>query len=169
MRFYLMLPIAFLALLVMQDLLADILFLGRSPCELSLILAIYSGFRMPYVRGAIVVSLLGFMMDCVSSMVTGWYMFVYLFIFICSRIVSRRLYSESDVFIGAVVFICGAGEVLLCLLFKGFVYGNFSLSLLYPLALPQLVILTVIGPFFFHIGDRVGLYRGYDARLFERP
>jgi len=146
MMAYILVPAAFLVLLVVQDLLADILFLGQCPCELSLVLVIYLGFRMPYLRGAIWVTLLGFLMDAVNGRVTGLYMFIYLFLFVCSRLVAERLYGESELFIAGMVFMGMFFETFVCLLFTGSLAGQVSVTSYVSLLLPQLALLTVSAP-----------------------
>jgi len=169
MMAYILVPAAFLVLLVVQDLLADILFLGQCPCELSLVLVIYLGFRMPYLRGAIWVTLLGFLMDAVNGRVTGLYMFIYLFLFVCSRLVAERLYGESELFIAGMVFMGMFFETFVCLLFTGSLAGQVSVTSYVSLLLPQLALLTVSAPLFFHGVDKLGWCRRDDERSVERP
>ncbi|MCX7982532.1 MAG: hypothetical protein N2572_06465 [Syntrophales bacterium] len=165
---FLTVPLALFLLVVIQNLLADILFLGRSPLELSLLVVIYLAFRMNLVRGGIISSFLGFLMDCLSGTVTGIYIFIYFTVFSATHYIAHHLYGEGDWFIIFLVFFWGVVESFFLLLFKSLPTGVFCLSKWGELLFPQIIPLCVLGPFVFRALDGLGFIYGVNERSSER-
>jgi len=166
---YFVVPLFLFLLVVVQSLLADVLFRGLCPLEISLIVVIYLARRVNLWRGVIICSYLGFLMDGVTGTVTGTYMFIYFLVFCISYFVSRHLYGEGDGFIMMLVFFWGVVEALFLLSFKSMFFGAFSLSGWWGLMFPQVIPLCVLGPFVFRLADRWGIVHGFNERSPERP
>lgn len=162
-----MVPVLLFLLVVVQNLLADILFLGRSPLEISLLIVIYVAFRTNLLKGALISFFLGLVMDGVSGTVTGTYIFLYFLVYSFSHYIARRLYWEGDGFIVTLVFSWGIVESMILLIFKSMLSGHFSLSEGWALLFPQIIPLCVLGPFLFRILDRLRILNGFDERSFE--
>ena len=88
MIYYLLTPFAAIVLVVFQNTLADVLFSGWLPLELSLALVIYAGFRLDALQGAVFAFIVGFVFDCVSGAPPGLFAIIYLMIFIISFFVT---------------------------------------------------------------------------------
>lgn len=166
---YIIIPFALFLLVVFQNLLADILFLGRSTLEISLLVVIYLAFRVNLMKGVLVSSFLGFLMDGVVGTISGTHIFIYFIVFSGSYYISRHLYGEGDWFIVVLVLFWGVVEAFTLLLFKFLPTGYFSFIAWVKLLFPQIIPLCVLGPFVFRIFDRWEFLYVLYERSHERP
>ena len=60
MIYYLLLPFLAILLIVLQNMVADIIFSGAMVLELSIIVLVYAGFRLDLIKGSISAFVLGF-------------------------------------------------------------------------------------------------------------
>lgn len=164
MIFYVTLPFLLLLFVVFQHSVPGMLSLNRVSMEISLILVVYTGFRLSIVRGSVLVLMLGFMMDCITGAISGFYMLIYFALFSLTFIISPRVYSESSGFIMAVTLACGILEGFLIVAFDYLLYRTDLLSDTLCFFFPQVIILSVISPFLFKFFDRFGMYHGGYAR-----
>jgi len=162
MIYYVAIPLFLLMFVVFQHSLPGMLFLNRISVEMSLIIVVYAGFRMELVRGGALALMLGFLLDCFTGTVTGFYIMIYFILFSLSFMISPRIYAESAGFIVFATFIGGLIEGLLIITVNYLLYRtNIYYDLLWNF-FPQLLIVSGISPVFFKIFDKFGMtYGGY--------
>jgi hypothetical protein len=162
MIYYLLLPVFSIALLAFQTTFFDIIFLGKIGVEISLVLVIYAGFNFDLAKGAAMSFVLGFFLDCVTSVIPGLFVFIYLLIFFISKIASFRVYAEGIVFIMGFTFICALLEGAVIIITYKVLYGMNVVSDMSNIFLPQSMVLGVISPALFSLFYRfeVLLYAG---------
>jgi len=156
-KFYLLMPIVSIVVIVIQTALLDLLFLGRISVELALVLVVYAAFRLDVVKGAFLALFLGFLHDSIGGFIAGVYMVSYLTVFVVSKTVSPHVHLNKLGFI--------VGYLSLCMLFQGcfvfFIYHvvagiDLPASLFIHVFVPQAVVAGVIAPLFFMLLDRYG-------------
>lgn len=153
--FYLFMPLAMLLLVIFQHTVLTALTLNLIFLEFSLAMVVYAGFRLGIVKGAMTTIVLGFFMDCIVGTVTGYYMFIYYIIFCFSFVVSPLIYTEGGWAVGVCVFLAGCIEVALLILMT---YGIYGANVVFDLPggfVPQLVVVSFLGPLVFHVLDRL--------------
>jgi rod shape-determining protein MreD len=159
--YYLLLPFVTILLVVLQTTLADILFSGRLTLELSLIVVIYSGFRLDLMKGIILAFMMGFVFDCLSGSVLGLFTLIYLNIFLLSFFVSLRIVSEKLYLIALFGLICSLLESLTLVLIYHFVPEFDMLSNVLLVFVPQALLISVLSAGFFYAMRKVeGLMYG---------
>jgi rod shape-determining protein MreD len=168
MIFFLTAPLFLLLLVVFQHAVTGEILPGTPCLELSLVVVLYMGFRLHLVRGATMALLLGFILDCITGSITGFFTLVYFALFILGYGISPRLYGESPGFIVVLTLAGGLLEAILVALLNYLVYGIHNIGDTFRLFLPQLVIVGAISPFAFKLLDRFGFYHGGYARPAER-
>ncbi len=156
MTFYFLLPLAALALIVLQMSAMNLLFLGKVAPEISLLVVIYAGFYLGAIRGGILAFVFGFFMDCLSGAVTGIFTSVYVMIFFLSRVVSFRVYSDGVVFIMIFTFLCALAEGIFIILLYGVIYGLNIFPDIWDIFLPQALVAGALGPAVFTILNAFG-------------
>jgi hypothetical protein len=159
MRYYILMPIMVLMLLIVQTTILDMVFMGKIRIEISLILVIYAGFYMDIFRGGFLVLLLGFCLDCMISPVPGLYLFFYMVVFLLSKNVVYRIYSDGMTFIMLFTFLCALLEGIIMFLLYQFLFGvNISHDVL-DTYLPQALAIAVLGPACFTLFDQFEVLR----------
>jgi hypothetical protein len=166
---YIIISALLFVLLVIQNILADVLFLGRSPLEISLIVVIYMAFRLSFIKGALLSAWVGFVMDCITGTVAGAYVFIYYAVFSGSYFISRHLYGEKDGLIVTLVLLWGIVEGIILFGLKSLQTGEFAFFSFLPFLILKIVPLGVLGPFLFHIFDKLGFSYGFNERATKRP
>ena len=166
MIYYLLLPLFSLLLIVLQTTIPGILFFEKINLELSLILVIYAGFHLGALRGGILCFVLGFMQDCMTGTVSGFFVLLYMLIFTSSLLVSLRVYAARVSFI--------MGFTLICALLEGLMIAALYLSLyrlnvlpeVMRFIVPQALLLAVLSPALFNLLHRieVALFNGTNTR-----
>jgi len=159
MRYYIVMPILAIMLLIFQTTILDLVFMGKIRLEISLILVIYAGFYMDLVRGGVLALLLGFCLDCMISPVPGLYLFFYMVVFLLSKNVVYRIYSEGMAFIMIFTFLCAFLEGVIIFVMYQLLFGvNISHDVL-DTYLPQALAIAVLGPACFTFFDQFEVLR----------
>ncbi len=158
MIFYLLLPVFSLLLLTIQITVFDIFFLGKIAPEISLILVIYAGFYLGVGRGSALSVVMGFFMDCMTGVVPGLFVFVYLLIFLISSVISLRVYAGGAIFTASFTCVCVLFERALIILMYKTVYGMNVLYDMLNISLFQAVVTGVLAPVFFVLFRRLEVW-----------
>jgi rod shape-determining protein MreD len=169
MIYYLLWPFLAILLIVLQGTIADILFSGQLVLEISIIAVIYAGFRLDLIKGAISVSILGFVFDCISGSVLGLFTFIYVLVFLFSFFLSARLVTEKMHFIAFFTLICVFLEEFIVVFVYNLAYGFDMLHNIPIVFLPQALIVSLLAPVFFYLMRRVEVFfYGKQAQSPER-
>jgi len=169
MIFYLVVPWFLMIMVVFQHAVLGAVFFHSIAVEISLVLVIYAGLRMKVLRGAILVLILGLMMDCITDAGSGSYALVYTIVFFMVYLLSAHVYVENAPFLIFLTLVCGLVEGLLLLVLNRMLYGTNVFYDLLRFFLPQLALVSMLSPFLFKLFHRIGwLHDGY-VRSFERP
>jgi rod shape-determining protein MreD len=155
MIYYLLLPFAAVLLVVLQGTLADILFSGLLTLELTLIVVIYAGFHLDLWKGMTLAFVMGLVVDGLSGSVLGLFTLIYLLIFLLSLFVSSRMASEKLYLIAAFSLICSLVESWALVLLYGFVFEFDMFSKIFPVFVPQAVLVSVLSVCFFYAMRKV--------------
>jgi rod shape-determining protein MreD len=158
MIFYLLLPVFSLLLLTIQITVFDIFFLGKIAPEISLILVIYAGFYLGVGRGSALSVVLGFFMDCMTGVVPGLFVFIYLLIFLISSVISLRVYAGGAIFTASFTYVCVLFEGALITLMYNIVYGMNVLYDMLNISVFQAVVTGVLAPVFFVLFRRLEVW-----------
>lgn len=158
MIYYLLCPFFFILLIVLQNSVADILFSGRLVLEMSIIVVIYSGFRLDLIKGAISSFILGFMFDCISGSVFGLFTLIYVLIFLLSFFASTRLVTGRLFLIALFALFCALLEEFTVVMFYYLVYGLDMLRITPTIFLLQALIIGLLAPLFFYMMRKVEVF-----------
>jgi hypothetical protein len=162
------LPLFLLLFIVLQHAVPGVLFFNSITLELSLIVVIYAGFRLDIIKGTVLTLILGFMMDCISGAISGFYTSIYFFLFSLTFLISPRIYAESS---GSIIFttlFCGLLEGLLIVAFNYLIYGMHLFYDTFHYFFPQLIVVSAISPLLFKFLDRFGIFYGGYSRSAKR-
>lgn len=158
MIYYLLLPIFSIVLLALQTSLFDLLFLGKIGVEVSLVLVVYAGFSLDIAKGGILSFVLGFFLDCITSVVPGLFVFIYLFVFFISKIASFRIYAGGILFIMGFTFLCALTEgVIIVAVYKTL----YEINIFHDISsvfLPQSLVVGIISPALFSLFNRLEVF-----------
>ncbi len=149
MIYYLLMPIFSLLLIMFQTTVLDLLFLGKIRLEISLILVVYAGLHMDIVKGGTLSFVMGFLLDCMTSLIPGLFTFIYMVIFLVSKSVSFRFYLEEITFIIIFTFICAFLEGIIIFFVYQFMFGVNILNNILNTYLLQSLAVAVLGPLCF--------------------
>jgi cell shape-determining protein MreD len=152
---YILVPLFSLLLIVFQMMIADILFSGNIGVELSLILVIYAGFRLDVIRGGCLSFIIGFMRDCITCSISGFYALLYVFIFLISLTASSRISAGKPVIIMIFTLICALLEGMLVIVIHPLLYGGDISSHALKVYLPQAFIVSGLSPLLFKVFNRI--------------
>ncbi|MEA1971079.1 MAG: hypothetical protein U9N37_05615 [Thermodesulfobacteriota bacterium] len=165
MIYYLLLPVFSLLLLVIQVTVFDILFFGKTGLEISLILVVYAGFYLSIIRGIALAFVLGFLLDCVTGVVPGFFVLSYVLIFLISKGTSLKIYARGMVFTMGFIFVCVLLEKFLIILMYRGLYGINVFYDILNISLLQAVAAGVFAPAFFVLFHRLEvLFNVWEAR-----
>lgn len=148
MIYYLFLPFLLLFIVVMQNTIPNVVFLGRFSLELPLILVIYAGFNLDIVKGAIICFLLGYFLDCSTGAISGFHILIYSIIFIVSTITSLRFSLEKPHIIIAFVYLCALLKGALTIFLYTIIYSA-EVSDYIKNYLLQSIVVSMVSPFVF--------------------
>ena len=154
MLFYLTVPFLAFLLVVFQQGFLNLVFFQQLSVEVSLLLAIYAGFRMDLVRGAVLSVLMGFFVDCLTGSITGLYMTAYALVFLLSFTLSARVYVKQGTLVMTYVIVCTLLEGLLVVGLTALIHGVPLEGRLRVFVL-QALVLGVLSPAVFPVFDRV--------------
>ena len=158
MIYYMLLPIFSIFLLALQTSLFDLLFLGKIGVEISLVVVVYAGFRLDMVKGGILSFILGFFLDCITSVVPGIFVFIYLVVFFVSKIASLSIYAEGILLVMAFTFLCALFEGFIIVAVYKTLYGINIVSDISSIFLPQALVVGVISPALFSLFNRLEVF-----------
>ena len=158
MIYYLLLPILMLLLVIAQITILDLFSLGGISIEISLLVVIYAGFHLDALRGGILSLLLGFFLDCLTSAIFGIYMFLYVFIFFLSTIVSEKVYAGKPTLIATFAALCTLLEGVALVLLYWFIFGANILYAIPKIFVPQAILIGVLSPLFFGLFERFEVF-----------
>jgi hypothetical protein len=165
---YITLPMSVLLLVVLQHSVPGVLFFNSITVEISLIVVIYAGFRFDIIKGAVLTVVMGFIMDCITGAISGFYTLIYFFLFSFSFLVSPRVYAESSGIIALMTFFSGLLEGLLIIILNYLIYGTHMFYDTFRFFIPQLIVVSAISPFLFKFFDKFGFFYGGYARSARR-
>jgi rod shape-determining protein MreD len=158
MVYYLFLPFLSILLIVLQNMVADIIFSGSVIVELSVIVLVYAGFRFDLIKGSISAFILGFVFDCICGSALGLFTLIYVLIFLFSFFVSATLITEKMFLIALFTFFCALMEEFIVVLFYNLFYG-FDMFHNTPAAfLLQALIVGLLAPVFFYLMRKVEVF-----------
>lgn len=149
-RFFVFLGIA-LSLIIVQTIVSDVLFLGTITVEFSLIVILYAGFHFDVLRGGLLSACSGFFLDCMSGVVSGFFILVYLSLYLIAVLASRRVVPEHPLFITAFCFLCVFFEALIILILHSLVYEGNAFENVTRSVILQAIIVSVISPALFRL------------------
>jgi rod shape-determining protein MreD len=155
MIYYLFYQFFAVLLIIFQNSVADIFFSGKLVLELSIIVVIYTGFRLNLIKGAISSFILGFTFDCISGSILGIFTLIYVLIFLFSFFVSTLLVTERSSLIALFALFCSLLEVFLIFLFYNLIFGFEILQNISSIFLLQAIIISLLSPLFFYVMSRV--------------
>ena len=155
MIYYLLMPVFSLLLIMFQTTVLDILFLGKIRLEISLILVVYAGLHMDVVKGGVLSFVMGFLLDCMTSLIPGLFTFIYMVIFLVSKSVSCRFYPENITFVILFTFICTFSEGIIIFLIYQFMFGVNILNNILNTYLLQSLAIAVLAPVCFTLFYRL--------------
>jgi hypothetical protein len=162
MIYFVVIPLFLLMFVVFQHSVPGMLFSTGITLEMSLIIAVYAGFRMDLVKGGGLALVLGFILDCLTGTISGFYTVIYFALFSLAFLISPRIYAESAGFIVLATFVCGLIEGFLIIAANYFLYRTDVHYDLLCYFFPQLLIVSGVSPLFFKIFDKFGsVYGGY--------
>jgi rod shape-determining protein MreD len=165
MTYYLSLPFFLLFLIVLQSSISDLLFFGIVGVEISMILVLYAGFYLDVIRGGILSFVAGFLLDCVTGSASGLHAFTYVSLFLVSMTASTRISLDKTSLIMIFTLTCALLKGIIIAILYPLIYGT-DLSLnMFRLFIPQILVVTLISPVFFHIFYRIdALLQGGHAK-----
>jgi hypothetical protein len=153
--YYLLLPLFSFFLIVFQTTIPGILFFEKITIELSLILVIYAGFHLGALKGGLICLFMGFMQDCLTGTVSGFFVLLYMLIFTASLLVSLRVYAARVSFIMGFTLICALLEGLMIAALYLFINRLNVLPEVMRVVVPQALLLAVLSPALFNLFHRI--------------
>jgi len=158
--YYLILPLFCLLLIVVQTAISDILFFGKIGIEISLVVTIYAGFRLDVLRGGLLCLSLGFLLDCMSGSISGFYTLIYILIYFVSMLASQRVVPDKLIFIGFFSLLCVLFEALMILVMHPLIYEGDIFRHVVNTSIPQALVIGIISPAVFTTFRRVEIVLG---------
>jgi rod shape-determining protein MreD len=169
MLYYIVLPFLSILLIVLQTTIADILFSSRLVLEISIVLVVYAGFRLPLIKGTLLAFVLGFVFDCIAGSVLGLFALIYILVFLLSFFASGKMVTEKMHIIALFTLFCVFLEDCIIVLFYNLAYGFDILHNIPFIFLPQALIVCLFAPVFFYLMRKVEVYfYGKTERSAER-
>lgn len=158
MIYYLLLPFLAILLIVLQNMVADIIFSGAMVLELSIIVLVYAGFRLDLIKGSISAFVLGFVFDCISGSVLGLFALTHVLVFLFSFFVSAMLMTEKMFLIALFTFFCVTVEEFIVVIFYKLFYGFDMLPNIPAAFWLQAFIVGSLSPVFFYLMRKVEVF-----------
>ncbi len=167
---YVTLPLLSLFIIVVQKTLPEILFFHKVGLEISLVLVVYAGFHISVFRGALLAFFSGFLLDCLSGSLTGFFTTVYVLLYFLAYLVSLRVDTRRTPLIMAFTACCVVLEGAMIMLFYRYIYEAGDVSAMAGMTLLQAAVLGAASPLFFHFFHQfeVTLRNGRDPRPHRR-
>ncbi len=146
MMYYVLVPILSIFLVVFQSTVLDLLFLGKIRLEISLIVVIYAGLYMDAIKGGALSFLLGFLLDSMTGVMPGLYVFLYGTIFVLSNRLSCRVYPEGITFIIVFTFLCSIYHGIVIFFIYKILFGVNAFHEVFNTYIPQSLVVAVVAP-----------------------
>lgn len=156
MIYYLLLPIASVLLIVLQSVMTDVVFSSRFVFELSLLVTIYAGFRLEFMRGTWLALVVGLAFDCLTGSVPGVCTLIYMVVFWSAFYISDWLDTEKTHIIVTFSFVCVLFKETLVIFFYYLAFEINILAAAYPVMVIKALIIGLLAPLFFYGMDRTG-------------
>lgn len=154
---YILSPVLALLVVVFQIIILNALFLYKINIEMSLVLVVYAGLRLDVIKGGLLSLILGFFVDCMVGSATGFFIFLYVFIFFVSMLISSRVYIDRAFFVGTFVAVCAFIEGLIIILFYQIIYEIDISVHLWVVYITQALLIGFLSPLFFKVFDKIGV------------
>lgn len=148
MYYFALLVIGYLLVLFQQSVFS-FLTDGRFVPEISLVLIVFLGVYLNVVMGCILSMVIGFFMDCLYGTLTGFYMFIYAFVFSLCRVIAPQVYLEKREAIIIITLLCGLGETVIYVILCGWVYNMEISGGIIGLYLLQMILVSILSPLLF--------------------
>jgi cell shape-determining protein MreD len=145
-------------LIGLQTMIANLFFSGKLVVEISLLMVLYAGFNMAWIRGGIFCFVIGFWLDCFMGSVSGLFALIYLAFFLLAKFVSPRVYAEKILFIMIFVGLCSLVEGMLVILFYRLAFDLDKVQHIGDVFLPQAIIVGLLAPSVFSLFRRLKVF-----------
>jgi len=138
--------------------IANLFFSGELVIEISLLMVLYAGFNLTWIKGGIFCFFIGFLLDCFMGSVSGLFALLYLAFFWLAKFVSPRIYAEKIPVVMIFVGICSLIEGMLVILFYKLAFDLDKLQHLWDVFLPQAIIVGLLAPVVFSLFRRLKVF-----------
>jgi len=158
MIYYIFLLILSVFLIVLQSMITDVIFSSCFIFEMSLVVVIYTGFHLDFIKGTALAFLIGLLMDCVGGSVLGVYAFIYILTFWTSFFVSDLLDTEKTHVVIFYSFFC---VLLKNIMLNTFYYMVYNINLFlrtYDIIFTQALVIGLVAPLIFFLMERAGIF-----------
>jgi rod shape-determining protein MreD len=145
-------------LIGLQTMIANLFFSGKLVVEISLLMVLYAGFNLAWVKGGILCFIIGFFLDYFMGSVSGLFALIYLALFLLARFVSSRVYAEKTLFIVAFVGLSSLVEGMLIIVFYRLAFGLDKLPHIWDVFLPQAIIVGLLAPLIFSLMRKLKVF-----------
>jgi rod shape-determining protein MreD len=163
--YYVIVPIFSLILLIFQTTILNLFVLGKMSVEISLIVVIYAGFRLSAMKGGFLAFITGFLLDCLTGSASGLFTVYYVLVFVGSRILSLKIYSEGYWFIAAFTVACAFFEAIFITLIYHAFYEVEVFWNIYKVFFAQALVAGLLSPALFKLCERLeGIFNVREAR-----
>jgi rod shape-determining protein MreD len=130
--------------------------MGRITPEISLILVVYAALYLNVFRGAALSFVLGVLNGCITGLLPGLFVLIYMATFFIARSLSCKIYTKNIIFVMELIFACSLLEGVSIFLIYRFLYDiNLPYNLFLSVFLPQSLVVTAIAPLFFALFHRL--------------
>jgi rod shape-determining protein MreD len=144
-------PLFMLILAVLQFTLLEFFSIGSITIDAAFVFVIYAGLYIGNMRGAFLILVLGFFLDCIASPIFGLQMFLYILFFYISILSSTKINRENKllvaVFTGISLFVQGVLKAF-------FFWLILDVDIFYTiptLFFPQAVVTGILSPLIYTI------------------
>lgn len=145
-------------LIGLQTMIANLFFSGKLVVEISLLMVLYAGFNLTWIKGGIFCFIIGFFLDCFMGSVSGLFALLYLTFFWIAKFVSPRIYAEKITVVMIFVGICSLVEGILVILFYKLAFDLDKFQHLWDVFLPQAIIVGLLAPMVFSLFRRLKVF-----------
>jgi rod shape-determining protein MreD len=145
-------------LICLQTMIANLFFSGKLVVEITLLMVLYAGFNLTWIKGGIFCFIIGFLLDCFMGSVSGLFALIYLTFFGLAKFVSPRIYAEKIPVIMIFVGLCSLVEGILVILFYKLAFDLDKLHHLWDVFLPQAIIVGLLAPMVFSLFRRLRVF-----------
>jgi rod shape-determining protein MreD len=145
-------------LISLQTMIANLFFSGKLVVEISLLLVLYAGFDLTWIKGGFFCFIIGFLLDCFMGSVSGLFALIYIAFFWLAKFVAPRIYAEKIPVIMIFVCLCSLVEGMLVVLFYKLAFDLDKLQHIWDVFLPQAIIVGLLAPVVFSLFRRLKVF-----------